>query len=89
MINELQDRFPIAWLVKRMNVARSGYCSWLQRQANPGPRATEDDEIAGAIERVCRAHRRRYGSPRIHQELREAGRTSAASGWSASCAGRG
>jgi putative transposase len=74
MIHQLQDRFPIAWLVKRLNVARSGYYAWLQRQANPGPRATEDDEIAGAIERVFRAHRCRYGSPRIHQELREAGR---------------
>ncbi len=40
MILQLQDRFPIAWLVKRLNVARSGCYSWLQRQANPGSRAT-------------------------------------------------
>ena len=37
MIHELQDRFPIAWLVKRLNVARSGYYSWLQTAGQSRP----------------------------------------------------
>ncbi len=74
MIDELKDRFPIAWLCQRLDVARSGYYSWLQRQSNPGPRRTEDEEIASEIYEVFHAHRRHYGSPRIHQELRQNGR---------------
>ncbi len=61
-------------MVKKLNVARSGYYSWLQRQSNPGKRAQQDEEIAADIELVFKTHRRGYGSPRIHQELRENGR---------------
>ena len=61
-------------MVKKLNVARSGFYSWLQRQSNPGKRAQQDEEIAADIELVFKTHRRRYGSPRIHQELRENGR---------------
>ena len=62
------------WLVKKLHVARSGYYSWLQRQSNPGKRAKQDEEIAADIEVVFKTHRSRYGSPRIHQELRGKGR---------------
>ena len=74
LIQQLQDRFPVLWLVKKLQVARSGYYSWLQRQSNPGKRAKQDDEIAADIEVVFKTHRSRYGSPRIHQELRGNGR---------------
>jgi putative transposase len=47
---------------------------WLQRQSNPGKRAKQDEEIAADIEVVFKTHRSRYGSPRIHQELRGNGR---------------
>ena len=68
------DRFPVLWLVKKLQVARSGYYSWLQRQSNPGKRAKQDKEIAADIEVVFKTHRSRYGSPRINQELRGNGR---------------
>lgn len=70
----MQDRFPVLWLVKKLQVARSGYYSWLQRQSNPGKRAKQDEEIAADIEVVFKTHRSRYRSPRIHQELRGNGR---------------
>ena len=50
LIQQLQDRFPVLWLVKKLQVARSGYYSWLQRQSNPGKRAKQDKEIAADIE---------------------------------------
>jgi hypothetical protein len=61
LIQQLQDQFPILWMVKKLNVARSGYYSWLQRQSNPGKRAQQDEEIAADIELVFKTHRRRYG----------------------------
>ena len=50
LIQQLQDRFPVLWLVKKLQVARSGYYSWLQRQSNPGKRAKQSQEIAEYIE---------------------------------------
>ena len=69
----MQDQFPIAWLTRRLNVARSAYYSWLHRQQNPASRHQQDEEIAGVIEQIFHSHRHRYGSPRIHQELRACG----------------
>ena len=74
MIHQLKDRFPVEWLCKQLNVTRSGYYSWQRRQSKPGPRATEDEEIAVEIHHAFHAHQRRYGSPRIHKELRDNGR---------------
>jgi putative transposase len=58
----------VLWLVKKLQVARSGYYSWLQRQSNPGKRAKQDEEIAADIEVVFKTHRSRYGSPRKRVE---------------------
>ena len=74
LIQQLQDRFPVLWLVKKLQVTRSGYYSWLQRQSNLGRRAKQDKEISADNEVVFNTHRSRYGSPRIHQELRGNGR---------------
>ena len=51
-MEQLQDRFPVLWLVKKLQVAHSGYYSWLQMQSNPGKRAKQDEEIAADIEVV-------------------------------------
>jgi len=60
-------------MLKKLNVARSSYYSCLQRQSNSGKRAQQDEEIEADIELVFKTHRLRYGSTRIHQELRENG----------------
>ena len=55
-------------------MARSGYYAWRQRQEAPGERAANNAVISAEIEAVFEEHRGFYGSPRIHQELRAAGR---------------
>ena len=68
-----RTHFTISWMAKKLNVTRSGYYAWLHRQDNPGPRAREEDELGEAIEPIFKDHRERYGSFRIHQELRGQG----------------
>ena len=54
-------------------MARSGFYAWRQRQEAPGKRAAENARLTAEIQAVFQEHRGFYGSPRIHQELREAG----------------
>jgi transposase InsO family protein len=55
-----------------MEVSRSGYYAWLQR--GESARAQEDQALADEIERIHDGSGKRYGSPRIWQALRKAGR---------------
>ena len=55
-------------------MARSGYYAWRQRQEAPGERAENNAVISAEIVAVFEEHPGFYGSPRIHQELRAAGR---------------
>jgi transposase InsO family protein len=64
----------VAWLCRQLGVARSGYYAWRQRQEAPGKRAAENSVITAEIAAVFEQHRGFYGSPRVHQELRSAGR---------------
>ena len=61
MIDELKNRFPIAWRCMRLDLARNGYYRWSQRQSNSGPRATQDGQIASEIKEDFHAHRRHGG----------------------------
>ena len=47
LIQQLQDRFPVLWLVKKLQVARSGYYSWMQRQNNPANKPPSNLGIGG------------------------------------------
>jgi transposase InsO family protein len=53
-------------------VSRSGYYGW--RDAEPSDRAHSDALLAAEIRSIHREHKGRYGSPRVHRELREGGR---------------
>jgi transposase InsO family protein len=64
----------VAWLCRQLDVARSGFHAWRQRQEAPGRRAAENAVITAEIEAVFEEHHGFYGSPRIHQELRASGR---------------
>ena len=72
-MNLQSANFSINWMANKLEVSRSGYYAWLHRQDNPGPRAQEEETIAKAIDPIFIEHKERYGSFRIHQELRGQG----------------
>ena len=67
----MKSEYPIARLCAVLCVCRAGYYAW--RQAGRSVRAEADCQLASRICEVHRAHRGRYGAPRIHRELREQG----------------
>jgi putative transposase len=54
-----------------MQVSRSGYLEWQKR--TPSRRATEEQELLVSVRQEYNASKGRYGSPRLHKELREKG----------------
>jgi putative transposase len=65
---------PIRRLCQVLGVSRAGYYAWHRRQQQgPGPRAVADGALARTIAQVHRASQARYGSPRVHAELRATG----------------
>jgi putative transposase len=69
-----QGEHPIRRLCQVLGVSRAGYYAWhVRQQQGPGPRAAADGALAQSIQQVHRASQARYGSPRIHAELRAAG----------------
>lgn len=55
-----------------LDVSRSGYYAW--RGARPTAREDEDLELAPLVRAIFHRHRRRYGTRRIVEELRDMGR---------------
>jgi putative transposase len=55
-----------------LNVSRSAYYAW--RDARPTAREDEDLELAPLVRAIFHRHRRRYGTRRIVEELRDMGR---------------
>jgi putative transposase len=64
--------FPVAPLCEVLGVSRSGFYAWQARP--PAPRTQSDQRLAVEIAAVHAESRRRYGSPRVHAELRDRGR---------------
>ena len=65
---------PVRRLCQVLGVSRAGYYAWHRRQQQgPGPRAVADRTLARTIAQVHRASQARYGSPRVHAELRARG----------------
>jgi transposase InsO family protein len=64
--------FPVGLMCEVLGVSRSGYYGWASRAESA--RAAEDRGLAGEIRAVHEASRGRYGSPRVHAELRAQGR---------------
>ncbi|MEX1211780.1 MAG: IS3 family transposase [Balneolaceae bacterium] len=63
--------FPIEKMSKVFGVSRSGYYRWLW--ASPSKRARENRRYRQKILTVWTDSRKRYGSPRIHRQLRRQG----------------
>jgi putative transposase len=64
--------FPVALMCRRLEVSRSGYYAWARRPECE--QARSDRLLAVEIAAVHEESRRRYGAPRVHEELRARGR---------------
>ena len=63
--------YPVEALCRVLTVARSGYYAWCRRPL--GARAQQNQGLLTQIRTCYQASRGRYGSPRIHQDLRAHG----------------
>ena len=61
--------FPVALMCRVLQVSRSGYYAWSKRP--PAPRTLRDQTLALEVAAIHAESRGRYGSPRVHAELRE------------------
>ena len=71
IIKQLSGKFPVRRLCKILEVSHGGYYEW--RGRGPSPRAREDRRLRVQIRAAFRESRDRYGSPRIHKQLRQRG----------------
>ena len=71
-IEQYKDEFPVVVMCQVLEVSESGYYAWLKRPTNQHLR--EDAHIKQEIQELFVLHKGRYGSPRIHRELRDQGR---------------
>ncbi len=71
LIHAERASFPIAFSCRVAGVSRSGYYQW--RTACDSKRRRDDASLTTKIRDIHREHKGRYGSPRIHRELRERG----------------
>jgi putative transposase len=70
-IEEYSHEYSIRLLCQTLEVSESGYYAWCKRPASELER--EDARLSAEIQQIFQAHRRVYGSPRIHQVLKERG----------------
>jgi len=64
-------QYPVEVLCRVMAVARSGFYAWCQRPRSR--RAQENQAVLAQIRRYYQESDGRYGSPRIHRDLRTQG----------------
>ena len=65
-------RFPVVFMCSELEISTSGYYAWRGRE--PSKHATDDEALTKEIVKSHIESRRTYGSPRIHADLKEAGR---------------
>ncbi len=70
-IREHAPEYPVRRQCQVLEVAESGYYAWLQ--AEPSQRQQTDEVLLAQIQAIYQHHRRLYGSPRIHAELKKCG----------------
>ena len=63
--------YPVWVLCRTLEVSRAGFYAWQRRPAPP--RAQQDQRLGVEIQAIHAESRQRYGSPRVHAELRERG----------------
>ena len=70
-ISEEKVAFPVAVLCRLLGVSASGYYAASGR--GPSLRARWDEELGTQVAQVHLASKRRYGSPRVHADLKASG----------------
>ncbi len=70
-IEEHRKEYPVTLLCETLEVSVSGYYDWRKRPMSQHARL--DQELSEQIRAAYHTHRRIYGSPRIHVELRAQG----------------
>jgi transposase InsO family protein len=60
-------------MCRELGVTRQGYAAWRRRQGEPSARHVADVDLLDVIRDVYDGTQRRYGSPRVHRELRRRG----------------
>jgi putative transposase len=70
-IEEEKAFASVAWMCKRLGVSASGFYAW--RARGPSMRTTQDEQLRVRIRASFDESRRTYGSPRVLEDLREAG----------------
>ena len=63
--------YAVVFMCRVLGVATSGYYAWHGRP--PSKKAARDQVLATHVRAAFKASRRRYGSPRVHAELRAGG----------------
>jgi putative transposase len=59
--------WPVAWLCDALDVSRSGFHAWLNR--NPSARARDDEALLAVIGRSFKSSDRTYGSRRVWHDV--------------------
>jgi putative transposase len=70
-IRAQKARFSVSFMCRRLEVSRSGYYAWERRPESA--HAKKDRALAVEVAAVHHESKRRYGSPRVHRELRAKG----------------
>ena len=70
-IQQHRHEYAIALQCRVLRVSASGYYAWRERPEST--RTQQNRHLSVQIRAVFETHRHRYGSPRIHDELREQG----------------
>jgi putative transposase len=64
--------FPVTVMCRILEVSRAGFYAW--RSRSEAVRVVEDRRLAVEVASIHAESRQRYGSPRVHAELRERGK---------------
>lgn len=70
-IEQYKHEFPVVVMCQVLDVSESGFYAWRKRPACQHTR--EDAQLTQEIRQVFGTHRGRYGSPRVHRELKDQG----------------
>jgi putative transposase len=71
LVHAERANYPVAFSCRVLGVSRSGYYRWTGATASPRDRA--DEALSAEVRAIHCEHKGRYGSPRIHRELRARG----------------
>lgn len=70
-IEQYKQEFPIVVMCQVLDVSESGFYAWRKRP--PCRHQREDAQLTETIRQVFASHSGRYGSPRLHADLRDQG----------------